>query len=501
MRPEPAPCQNDGNIRMMTIVKRLQKLFAGERLQRLREQHGMSQAALAHAVGLSASYFNQIEHDQRPLPPAVLRRLCDLFSIDVSYFSDSEELHLAGALREAMADPLFGGAAIDMAEMQAMVRAAPNVAHKFMTLYRHTLEREQQVEALPTPQLRSALGAITQFPYDEVRDWVQYHQNHFEALDRAAEALAGREGFNRANIAGGLSRYLLDVHDIRIADEPGLLQKGLVWRLQRDTRHLYLAEGASQESKIFWMAHHLGLIEQDRAIDRLVQRAGLSTEAARSLARVSLANYFAGAVMMPYRRFLEAAETLRYDIQRLQARFGASFEQVCHRLSTMQRPSEPGVPFYFVKTDISGNVLKRSSATRFQFTQFGGTCPLWNVYRTFGHPGEISVQVARTPDDVTYLNIACTVGRSGGHFMSRPRNVAVVLGCEISYAPKLVYAAGLDLERLETADPIGPGCRACSRTECRHRAMPAVGQALDIATSERGVLPYRVRDLPPASRT
>jgi predicted transcriptional regulator len=162
----------------------------------------------------------------------------------------------------------------------------------------------------------------------------------------------------------------------------------------------------------------------------------------------------------------------------------------------MQRPSAPGVPFYFIKTDISGNVLKRSSATRFQFTQFGGTCPLWNVYRTFGRPGEISVQVARTPDDVTYLNIACTVGRSGGHFMSRPRNVAVVLGCEISYAPKLVYAAGLDLERLETADPIGPGCRACSRTECRHRAMPAVGQALDIATSERGVLPYRVRDLP-----
>ena len=214
---------------------------------------------------------------------------------------------------------------------------------------------------------------------------------------------------------------------------------------------------------------------------------------ARALARVGLGNYFAGAVMMPYGRFLREAQALRYDVERLQSRFGASFEQVCHRLSTMQRPSAPGIPFYLVKTDIAGNVLKRSSATRFKFARFGGPCPLWNVYRTFAQPGRLLVQVAQTPDGVSYLNIARTVGRDGGAYLSRPRNVAVVIGCETGYAAQTVYAAGLDLRDASIAEPIGPGCRACERSDCRHRAVPPVSQALDVGTVERGVVPYRIR--------
>jgi predicted transcriptional regulator len=198
--------------------------------------------------------------------------------------------------------------------------------------------------------------------------------------------------------------------------------------------------------------------------------------------------------MLPYSRFHTAAAAARHDIQRLQRAFGASFEQICHRLSTLQRPDLPGIPFYFAKTDIAGNILKRSSATKFQFAQFGGPCPLWNVYRAFAHPGEILVQLAATPDGVTYLNIARTVGRGGGSYLSRPRNVAVVLGCETRYAAKTVYAAGLNLTNPASADPIGPGCRACERTTCRHRSVPPLGRPLDAGTAERGVVPYRLKE-------
>ena len=472
---------------------RPQKLFAGERLRRLRNQHRLSQAALATLLGLSPSYFNQIEHDQRPLPEPVLQRLCSYFSIDRSYFDGTDGLYLSNALREVMADPIFGETPVDLAELQAMVRVAPGIASRVMTLYRHRLEREEQNEAQRVTSLSFPGSTLSNFPYDEVRDWVQSHNNHFNALDRAAEQLTEREKLFSPGLRDGLPRYLRDAHGIIVTEEPGLLEQGLVWRFERKTRRLQLAEDASAESRVFWMAHHLGLIEQRRTIDRVVEAARFSTEEARTLARVSLANYFAGAVMMPYERFLAAAQAARYDIQRLQRQFTTSFEQVCHRLSTLQRPSMPGIPFYFVKTDVAGNVLKRSSATRFQFTQFGGPCPLWNVYRAFSQPGQISVQVARTPDDVTYLNIARTVGRSGGAYLSRPRTVAVVLGCEIQYASQLVYAAGLDLQRLENADPIGPGCRACPRNDCRHRAVPPVGQALDISTAERGLIPYRIQ--------
>ena len=469
------------------------KLFAGDRVRSLRDQHRLSQAALATLVGISPSYFNQIEHDQRPLPDAVLQLLCRRFGVDRSYFDGSDGLHLATALREVMSDPLFGAAAIDTTELNAMVRVAPSLANRVMTLYRHHLEREEQIEAHRRSSLNFPGSPLSNSPYDEVRDWVQSHNNHFGRLDRAAELLAERQWLVAPGLRESLSRYLRDAHGTEVVEQAGLLEQGLVWRFEPDPRRILLAEGASTESRVFWMAHHLGLLEQCSMIDGLVDEAEFSSDEARALARVSLANYFAGALMMPYGRFLEAAKSTKYDIQRLQRQFAASFEQVCHRLSTLQRPSMPGIPFYFVKTDIAGNVLKRSSATRFQFTQFGGPCPLWNVYRSFSQPGQISVQIARTPDNVTYLNVACTVGRSANGYLSRPRAVAVVLGCEIQYAPHLVYAAGLDLQQADGADPIGPGCRACPRNDCRHRAVPPVGRPLDISTTYRGVVPYRMR--------
>jgi predicted transcriptional regulator len=236
----------------------------------------------------------------------------------------------------------------------------------------------------------------------------------------------------------------------------------------------------------------IGLLDQNHRIEREVRRARFSTKEAQGLARVALANYFAGALMMPYRRFNDHARLVRYDLQRLQYYFGCSFEQVCHRLSTMQRAELRGLPFYFAKTDIAGNILKRSSATAFQFAQFGGPCPIWNVYRAFSHPAEILVQLAITPDQTRYLNIARTVGRGGGAYLSRPRSVAVVLGCELRHAAQTVYAAGLDLNNPDAADPIGPGCRACERDSCRHRSVPPIGRALDVGTAERGVVPYRL---------
>ena len=466
------------------------KVFAGERLRRLREQRHISQAALARQVGLSSSYLSQIECNQRPLPRRVMHLLAKRLDVSVSAFEDSEALRLVHDLREATADPLFGGGIVSLAEAEASIQAAPEVARRFLTLYRAFRARGEQAE----PAGRDAPSALGSGSiYEEVRDWVQSHRNHFAGLDRAAEALVEHEGFSRSGLHEDLVRYLQDRHGITVGTDAALLQHGTVWRLNRATGSLALAEEASTESRTFWMSHIIAQLEQRREIERVLRHSPLSTREATALARVGLANYFAGALMMPYTRFLEEARLVRYDVARLQRRFRTSFEQVCHRLSTMQRPGMPGLPFFFLKTDIAGNVLKRSSATRFQFSRFGGPCPLWNVYSAFARPGETLVQLARTPDDITYLNVARTVGRSDSAYLSRPRSVAVVLGCEIGYAPLTVYAIGLDLQNPAAAVPIGPGCRSCERVDCRHRAVPPVGLALDVGTGERGLVPYRIR--------
>jgi len=461
------------------------KIFAGDRLRRLREQAGLKQAELAQDLGLSASYLNQIERDQRPLTPRLLARLAEMLNVPPTYFAGTEDARRESQLREDLGDPLFRAIPGADSQLHALIRAAPAFADAFMVLYRaYTAQSEERQLLLNAPAPR--------FPYDEVRDWVQSRQNHFGALDHEAEAMFAERNFSSATLRDDLRRYLRDVHGIATGSSEGLLAQGVFWRLNRSAKFLHLTAGASPESEIFWLAHVIAQLAQRPLIERELRRANFSSEDARGLARIALANYFAGALLMPYGRFHAAAVASRYDIQRLQRGFGASFEQVAHRLSTLERPDLPGIPFYFAKTDIAGNILKRSSATKFQFAQFGGPCPLWNVYRAFAHPGEILVQLAATPDDATYLNIARTVGRGGGSYLSRPRAVAVVLGCETRYAAQTVYAAGLDLANKDSADPIGPGCRACERAACRHRSVPPMGRTLDMGTAERGVVPYRL---------
>ena len=467
----------------------MNKLFAGAQLRRLRERSGLTQAALARELALSPSYLNQIERNQRPLPQPLLHRLSLMFGVALDHFGDVEALRQAQAVREAMADPLFGNQPFDPAEAQRVVEGTQEATKRLLLLYRAYRSQAEQLRSLQgRAGVPDAMGA-----YEEVRDWVQDHDNYFDELDRVAEDLAAAIEVSAPAAWEALASRLRHVHGLQVVSEPELLKDGTVWRLQPREGRLLLAAEATRESRMFWMAHVLGVLEQRAAIDRALRRSRLTTENARALARVALANYFAGALIMPYRRFLDAAEAVRYDIERLQTRFGASFEQVCHRLSTMQRPGLTGIPFFFLKTDVAGNVMKRSSATRFQFARIGGPCPLWNVYRAFAAPGQLHVQLAGTPDGATYLNVARTVGRSGGHHLARPRAVAVVLGCEAAHAAQTVYAAGLDLRDSRTAVPIGPGCRLCERADCRHRAVPPIGHMLDVGTRERGLVPYKVR--------
>jgi XRE family transcriptional regulator, fatty acid utilization regulator len=472
------------------------KIFAGDRLRRLRESHALTQVALSKKLGMSPSYLNQIENDHRPLTARALPCLCKIFGVEPEYFSNEDDIRSAADLREASGDPMFGNTLVTHVEAEAAVRAAPEVVRRFLQLHRAWRAiNEERANAQALNESRVSAGhTASRLPYDDVRDWVQSHRNYFDGIDRAAEMLAESEDFAQGDLRENLMNFLHVRHHIEVERTAGLVEKGLVWRLDGTPRRLFVAAGIAPQRQTFALAHVLGLLEQKNLINRLVQKANLDSDEARALARVSLANYFAGALMLPYRRFLTEAQNYRYDIERLQNCFGVTFEQVCHRLSTLQRPRASGIPFWFLKTDIAGNVLKRSSATRFQFARFGGSCPLWNVYHAFAQPNRILVQLARTPDGVAYLSIARTVGPGGNSYLSRPRSVAVGLGCEVAYATEMIYAKGLDISDEDIADPIGPGCRTCERFDCRHRSVPPLGHQLDVGNAERGVIPYRVRE-------
>ncbi|WP_367066618.1 short-chain fatty acyl-CoA regulator family protein [Oryzisolibacter sp. LB2S] len=470
----------------------MKKTFMGVKLRKLRAERGLSQVALAQALGLSPSYLNQIEQNQRPLTVQVLLKLHSALGVDVQQFSEDEEARLVASLRDALAD---AAEPVAMAELQEVATQMPALGRAVIALQRRALQAQERLEslALGLGDDRSSLvdgAAARAMPFEVVRDFFFDHQNHFDAVDRAAERLAGEApGRHGGDLADWLAERLRERHGVRL--QPADEGAGAKRRYDPLQRTLQLSAQLEPAQRAFQLATQLALLELADTLDRLVDAPPFADdEAARRLARIGLANYFAGALLLPYGAFLQAAEALRYDIGLLQQRFGVGFETVCHRLSTLQRPGAPGVPFFFIRVDRAGNISKRQSATHFHFSRTGGTCPLWNVYEAFEQPTRLLRQIAAMPDGRRYLWIARTVSGGGRGFGAPRKTFSIGLGCDIRHAPRLVYAQGLDLNAPEAATPIGMGCKVCERAHCPQRAFPYLGAALAVDEHQSRETPY-----------
>jgi predicted transcriptional regulator/transcriptional regulator with XRE-family HTH domain len=474
----------------------MSKAFMGVRLKRLREERGLTQAALARALDVSPSYLNQLERNQRPLTVPVLLKINAVFGVDVQVFSEDEEARLIADLRDVLIGSGEGaGGRVSMAEIRELAAGMPEMGRALIGLHRNWRAAEERADALAARLGQDVAGqTLTPMPYEEVRDFFYARHNHVAELDHAAEALNGAAGLVPGRVLPRLIAHLRRRHGVEVIDDeqPGEAESrgGVLSRFDPERRVLRLAAGLPPGRAAFQIASRLAFLEQGAVLDRLSADPGFSGEEARVLARIGLAAYFAGALILPYGPFLAAAEELGYDIERLSRRFGVGFETICHRLSTLQRPEARGVPFFFVRVDRAGNISKRQSATDFHFSRVGGSCPLWNVHEAFASPGRILTQLARMPDGRTYLWIARTVGRMGGGWGAPGKSFAIGLGCDLRHAGRLVYAKGLDLSDPEAATPIGAGCKVCDRPACPQRAFPPVGRRLAVDEAERRFAPY-----------
>lgn len=473
------------------------KTFVGSRVRQLRSERGFSQAALAQMLDISPSYLNQIEHDVRPLTVAVLLRITEVFGVDATFFSSQDDTRLVAELREVMFDRDLDADA-EPAEIAEMVAAHPSIARAMVNLHRrYRITTAQLAEATEdrfnlNPE-GSGTGSIS-MPHEEVRDYFYQRQNYLHELDAAAEGLTARVRMHGGELRTELSRRLTEVHGVRIVRRIDLGDT-VLHRYHPASKTLEISTHLSAGQRAFKMAAELAYLEVGDLIDTMVTDGKFTSEESRRLARLGMANYFAAATVLPYQQFHDVSENFGYDIERLSAFYQVSYETVCHRLSTLQRPSMRGVPFSFVRVDKAGNMSKRQSATGFHFSSAGGTCPLWNVYETFASPGKILVQIAKMPDGRSYMWVARTVERRASRYGQPGKTFAIGLGCEVRHASRLVYSRGLDLSS-DSATPIGSGCRMCERDNCPQRAFPALGRALDIDEHRSTVSPYLVKENP-----
>lgn len=463
----------------------IQKLYAGAKLRELRTKIGLTQKDFAARLGVSLPYLNQMENNNRPVSTTVVVALASEFGLDVTELNSGDGERLVSDLREALSDPVFAGKMPPLADIRLTASNAPALAHALLELhqqYRQSHERLASLdEALGREDARAAPS-----PWEEVRDFFHYCDNYIDAVDRAAEHFASQAGGHR-NMRVAAVSALANVGISVAFDDTDSLR-----HFDKETNILRLSVRSAPETQTFQLLLQVALARQDALLEATLDLARFQTASARDIAKIGLANYYAGAALMPYQQFHDQAQICRHDLEVLSSHFGASIEQVCHRLATLQRPGAKGVPFFFVRVDQAGTITKRHSATRLQFARFGGACPLWNVHQAFETPGRFLRQLAETPDGVRYISLARDISKPAGRFGAPVRRYAIALGCEMRHAPALVYADGLDLARDSAFEPIGISCRICERKGCHQRAVPPLERNLTVDPNRRDILPYQV---------
>ncbi|MES1973890.1 MAG: short-chain fatty acyl-CoA regulator family protein [Pseudomonadota bacterium] len=458
------------------------RLYAGEQLRTLRRTAGLNQAAMAAQLGISVSYLSQLESGDRPLTPAVTAALQRRHPGALRAIESAAPALRRSALAAALADPVLPPAPSPDA-IARLAEERPEIADRIVALHGAMRAAEERLQMVEESMTSGISGAGARMPWEAVRDWFHVAGNYVDPLDRAAEALAERLGPDEAGPIERLAAHGIEI--VAVADEAAPMRA-----LDRQRGTLALNGALPPESRRFLIAHQLVAIEFADTIRDIVEHATVTSIEARNLLRIGLANYAAGALTMPYGRFRTTARQMRHDIDRLCRRFGVSFEQACHRLSTLQRPGAEGIPFYFCRVDMAGNITKRHSATRLQFARFGGACPLWIVHEAVAIPDRIVVQHAETPDGVRYVSMAKGLVKPSGSFTRSPRRYAVTLGCEAEHAADFVYADVTD--RTAPPTPIGISCRLCPRDDCDQRAFPPADRDIAVDPDLRGTVPYRV---------
>ena len=461
-------------------------LYLGPRLRRLRRELGLTQQVIAEDLGISASYVALLERNQRPVTAELLLRLARTYQLDVSELANEDADESARRIAEAMRDPLLADIDLPALEIADLATSFPGVTEALLRLHNAYL-REQQALA---DQRLGGDQAETAAP-DPVRAAQKFfaaHRNHFPALDARAEELA-------ADIAeqGAAAEWLRKCKGVRVRFVPPDVLVESVRRYDRHNEQVLIDDTLDTSGRKFQLALHIAWTAMREDIAQIVRAADLPDKSTVALVRRNLAAYAAGALVMPYDRFARAAESRGYDIAALGGLFGMSFEQVAHRLTTLNRAGQEGIPFFFLRVDAAGNVSKRLDGAGFPFAAHGGGCPLWRVHDTFRTPDEIVTQWLELPDGQRFFSIARTVGGDPRFHGATALRRSVALTCAAEHAPRLIYARGTDPKAVP-ATPIGVACRLCQRAECQARALPPLGRELLADDQRRSPAPFMFAD-------
>ncbi len=451
----------------------------GARLRALRLQRNVKQADAARELGVSPAYLNLIEKGKRVTPFPLLWKALRFFQVDPeSFMTQLGEGRVDETLAQLLQDPLLKTLDLDPETLQSLSaepRLAGTVAALF-NLYKNTrTQLENVMGQLNTTDRARAQGPETSAkldysPFDEVTDFLERHKNYFPELEAEAEVLRQDFKLGRVVLSEQLIAVLKERFGYTVGTEESPSGSSVVRRIDVENKQLVVSPQLTEQPLKFQLASSLGLmvIDKTRLIERVVEGRTRHAETPR-LIKVNLANYFAGALMLPYVPFFDAVQRTRYDIELLTNEFGVTYETVAHRVCNLSDPKRAGLPFHFLRTDIAGNISKRYSGTGLKFASGGGSCGKWAVHLAFLNPSQITRQYSQMPDGTTYFDFARVQLQAIEGSIVRGTAYSIGLGTHAENAKYLAYGLPMtDLRR--DAVPTGISCRFCERTDCNQRA-------------------------------
>jgi predicted transcriptional regulator/DNA-binding XRE family transcriptional regulator len=467
----------------------MRKTFIGPHLRKLRLERQQTQAEMAKTLGISTSYVNLLEKNERSVSVPVILKLFDSYGVDWREIADDDNTAMLSDLRAILQDPLFDNTKPDLAQLRAALVHSPDLAHCLLKLHRAFQAATDQLLASAESESAPSSPVFEASPEATVHNFFRGQRNHFADLETAAEAFWSNERIATDEIYIRLKQRLHQTHGLTVQVVPVGDLPYTLREYDEGRARVLLSEAMDHPNRVFQLAHVASLIEQRELMDALLSTSGISDERGLARCRVELANYAAAAILMPYKPFLAEAQACKYDMDHLSTRFGVSFEQACHRATTLQRRGAQGVPLFFMRVDKAGNVSKRFNATDFHLAEHGGACPRLDIHTSFRTPGRIVPQFVELPDASQFFVFARTVDRPNFTRHSQDVRLAIAMGCSIEHAESIGYAEHFSMTGIQPTQ-IGINCRVCPRSNCDQRAHHAVVMSQPVDANRRGATRY-----------
>ena len=466
-------------------------LKIGPKIKAFRRKLGIQANKLADQLGISPSYLNLIEGGKRKIDGDLLLKVCQELKIELSDLAVKSDLNLVNDISELLDDQLFEDLDILGPEIKDLVNTNPKFARALIKLGDNFKQKDHdivnRVENLSGKIIDSRKAA---FPGEIVSDFLQENKNYFPKLEDFANSVFEKIQVNNRSTYFGLCEFLKKEYGILVKDVLPEEGKPFSKIFNKNKKELLLSDYVALETKKLYASSQIAHEGAIKDINEYLSKFTFPSEESKKLTKVALLNYCGAAILMPYKLFHHECMKNKYDLELLQNTFATTFEQIAHRVTCLQDPKLPGIPFHFLRVDIAGNISKRFSLSGIEIPRYGGACPRWNVYSAFTRPGVIQAAVSKMSNGEKYVCIARTVEKGVGRFGEAKSILSIGLGCEAKYAKDFVYTENLNINDKKTEIPIGVSCRTCDRLDCSQRAFPPLHKKFDVDINSRGISVY-----------